>query len=194
MKINPIPSQSRDEAFRRLGRNVANFQLLERTLKELIPTLAFGGEISSLVSAQRQHAKRLRKQSLGVLTDELKGRLFSADRAVTCDESQEGPTFHFAFKIDASADFIKEFKLRWQSLVRERNRLVHDGLKDYDLTLDEDCDRLSQMLDEQNTRIHQAIHDLRQLDDHRVMAIKSMVQHIAEEAILPRSGEPRDDA
>ena len=44
-------------------------------------------------------------------------------------------------------------KSRWKSLVRERNRLVHSDLIDYDLETSEGRIRLSEKLDAQYDRI-----------------------------------------
>lgn len=170
-----------EEVFRRIGRNIANFQALERALKSLLPTLSVEGAGSKIQPNKKLHEKALRKQSLGSLADTLHETIFQKPTEQSLEgplDQDEGPRFQFGFYREASPDYVRAFKRRWNSLVRERNNLVHRQLSEYDLTQDAECERFCIYLEQQDGRINMMAEDLKSLDSHRVMLSKSFAEFL----------------
>lgn len=168
----PTPLPARDIAFQKAGRNLANFQRLERVLRAMIPQMAVEGTTTTLESEKRAQVRSLKKASFGTLSDALHRSLYDGED----DEAHEDPVsecaFRFRFRIEGDEAYVQSCRKRWLSLVKERNRLVHKDLLEFDLESQDDCERLAAHLDDQNARIHAAFEELRAIDANRLVAAK----------------------
>jgi hypothetical protein len=198
MDTRPPPCPERDEAFRLVGRNLANFQKLEFALKELIRSISFGGSETSFESNQRAKARELKRDSLGDLYSELHKSLFAqgdgADQSVDNQTSNSESSIAFNFRIEAPKDYATAKKKRWLSIVKERNRLVHTDLLNYNLRLPSECVRLSQYLEEQNLRIHEAFTEIIDLEARRSSAAKLLSDFLISEEFRSLAFGPENDA
>jgi len=190
----PPASKTRDEAFSRVGRNLANFQLLEKLLNTLLPELQFSANLSAPVAKPLQKFRPPKKASLGTLSDLLHTSLYLAPKATDAAADLEPGAFSVSITRSASRDFVREQKRKWSSLVKERNRLVHTDLLSYDLTQDSECERLSRYLDEQNLRIRELYEDVHFLLEMRVHAGERLQEFLSSSAYAERSSAPENDA
>jgi hypothetical protein len=150
----------RDELFRRIGRNVVNFQYLEATLRSMIPALSLGGDLSQLPLRQANRARELEKSSLGNLATAYLKVVFRPPGEIPIDDHVPEPVLAFSVRRESTAEGVATQKRALKSLVAERNRLIHKDLLSVDLDSPEQCDALSARLDDQNTRLRQQVNEL----------------------------------
>ena len=144
----------RDELFRRIGRNVVNFQYLEATLRSMVPMLYNKSTLRELQADQDEVSPKQEKSTLGNLVSAYHDRLSRSKKVLNetvLDEVLAEPTLTYGFTIDVTP--AAQRKIALVNLVAERNRLIHEDLLNVDLKSREECEQLSARLNEQYTRI-----------------------------------------
>lgn len=154
------PPTPRDELFRRIGRNVVNFQYLEATLRSMIPALSTKGVLSELPIRQDELVRKHKKSSLGDLADAFHKTIYQPSDDTSADDVTSQTTFAFSVRLESIPADIASKKRALKSLVAERNRLIHRDLLAVDLNSAEQCQTLSAQLDDQNVRLRQQINEL----------------------------------
>ena len=161
-----VDSQTaRDELFRRIGRNVVNFQYLEATVRSMIPALHNRGTLKELQANQDEVSRKHKKAALGELANAYHESVYGKnleDEAATDDTLSE-PTFAFSVSLDVTHETAAQRKRALMRLVAERNRLIHKDLLSVDLKSHEECEELSARLDEQYTRLRRHLDYLNSL-------------------------------
>jgi hypothetical protein len=178
--------QARDEAFRRLGRNLYLFQLIERQLKHLVVHTAIAGHPEELSTKLAMRSNTARKTSMGTLAEQFTTEVFGdkgSDGAELTDPHK--PWFSFSFRIAADDQFVRQRKKEMRRLVKERNKLVHTVAADI---RPGDTDRwieLGVFLDEQRTelvaeheKLRLLIKDLGEMAQHAAQAIESELLNV----------------
>ena len=152
-----VDSQSaRDELYRRIGRNVVNFQYLEATLRSMVPTLYNKSTLKELQAPQSEVSPKQEKSTFGNLVSSYHDRLARSKELLNetvPDEGLDEPTLTFGFSIEVTEETAAQRRSALVNLVAERNRLIHEDLLNVDLKSREECEELSARLDEQYTRI-----------------------------------------
>ena len=152
-----VDSQSaRDELYRRIGRNVVNFQYLEATLRSMVPMLYNKSTLKELQAHQNEVSTKQEKSTFGNLVSAYHDRLSRSKKVLNetvRDEVLAEPTFAYGFTIEVTPETAAQRKIALVNLVAERNRLIHEDLFNVDLKSREECEELSARLDEQYTRI-----------------------------------------
>jgi alanyl-tRNA synthetase len=167
---------ARDELYRRIGRNVVNFQYLEATLRSMVPMLYNKSTVKELQAHQNEVSPKQEKSTFGNLVSAYHDRLSRSKEVLNetvPDEVLAEPTLAFGFSIDVTPETAAQRKIALVNLVAERNRLIHEDLLNVDLKSREECEELSARLDEQYTRIR------RQLD--HVNSLRTNFQDMAAE-------------
>ena len=147
---------TRDELFRRIGRNVVHFQYLEATLRSMIPTLYNKSTIEELQARPDKMSPKQDKSTFGHLVSAYHDRLSRSKEVLNQtvpDEVLSEPTLTFGFSIEVTPETAAQRKRALVNLVAERNRLIHNELVSVDLNSPEVCEELSARLDEQYTKI-----------------------------------------
>jgi hypothetical protein len=161
-----IDSQTaRDDLFRRIGRNVVNFQYLEATLRSMIPALYNRGTLKELQANQDEVSRKHQKAALGDLANAYHERVYGKnveDEAMPDDMVSE-PTFAFSVRLEVTQETAVQCKRALMKLVAERNRLIHKDLLSVDLNSRKECEELSARLDEQYTRLRRHLDYLNSL-------------------------------
>jgi hypothetical protein len=140
----------RNEALRKVGRNVVNFQKVEACLKFLIGVSHAQTTKDGLSATHVKRMAIIQKLPMGYLTDEFFRRIYGPASAVP-DFSQI--TFSTTFRVDADAATVKKRKKALSALVAERNKLIHIDLSGFDHNSISSCRKLIALLDEQNVRV-----------------------------------------
>ena len=157
---------ARDELFRRIGRNVVNFQYLEATLRSMVPTLYNKLTITELQARQNEASPKRDKSTLGNLVSAYHDRLSRSkevlDETVPSEVLSE-PTLTFGFSTEVTRETAAQRRSALVNLVAERNRLIHEDLLNVNLNSSEECEELSARLDEQYTRIRRHLDHLNSL-------------------------------
>lgn len=140
--------EARDAAFRKLGRNLSLFQQLESGLKAYYRISTVEGSSEEEVEAfLARRAADVAGETLGPVRHRVIAEM-AANEAAT-------PQGHISFRtaIHFDADFVAERSVAWDSLVAERNRLVHHLHQDFDLRTSAGIEALDARLDPQAERI-----------------------------------------
>ena len=162
-----VDSQSaRDELYRRIGRNVVNFQYLEATLRSMVPMLYNKSTLKELQAPQSEVSPKQEKSTFGNLVSSYHDRLSRSKELLNetvPDEGLDEPTLTFGFSIEVTEETAAQRRSALVNLVAERNRLIHEDLLNVDLKSREECEELSARLDEQYTRIRRYLDHLNSL-------------------------------
>ena len=143
----------RDAALRKIGRNVVNFQKLEVSLKQILPTLRYAGPLREVQSLHAANVQKIRKKSLGELANSFHSALYAGKHIVPDPVESTEITITHSFHTELNSTEVAETKKALIRLVRERNLLIHFELASIDFSSIPACGELSVRLDEQNERI-----------------------------------------
>jgi len=141
---------SRDELFRRIGRDVVNFQYLEATLRSLVPTLHNKSTVEELQARHNEASPKQDKSTFGNLVTAYHDRLSRAEEVLNAtvpDEVLSEATLTVGFSIEVTPEMAEQRRSVIVNLVAERNRLIHEDLLNVDLNSSEECEELSARLD-----------------------------------------------
>ena len=144
----------RDVAFRTIGRNLVNFQQLERALKFIIVRSDLTGYASQAAKVLRDKEKVVDRKALGWLVKDFFKSVYSNHSANDgpADERDEA-WMSISLRIESSKNSIRDRKRQLRELVKERNLLVHRLLANFDPDSIESCEKLIRLLDEQVDRL-----------------------------------------
>lgn len=144
----------RDEALRKIGRNLVSFQKMERALKILVSRSKMSGYVSEIEKAQKKRTKAIEKRTMGSLVTDFMDSVHGED-----SPSEDEPAdlteawVSVSFRIGSDKEETKARKKAMTLVVAERNALVHKMLDSFDPDSVESCQQLIQQLDEQRARV-----------------------------------------
>ena len=144
----------RNEALRRIGRNLVLFQQLEHALKYLIANGNVSGFVSDLGAIQKKRAEKIHKQTLGQLI----GRYLENTHSVPDDckppeANQRDMYVAFSFRLETDTTDYKLREETLKSLTADRNDLIHHLLPKFDLGSISGCQALNEFLNDQRERL-----------------------------------------
>lgn len=155
--------QLRDEVFRKIGRNVVNFQRIEGMLKFLLTVARTEGPLSQLPEITEQRRKLIDRDTLGKLV-----RAFH-DSACTDPDSDPAAPANLSeiwvrthISLDDSVFLINE-ESTLRRLADERNELIHHLVLRWDFGSPANLREASTYLDGQRARVIPAFEQLRGL-------------------------------
>jgi hypothetical protein len=162
----------RNDALRKIGRNVVNFQKVETCLKYLIAVSDVQSTRETLIPHQEKRTARIRKLPLGKLSEAFYESVYGAEPEPTATTDRSKISLSTSFRVEADAATLDQRRRTLSKLVAERNKLIHKDLSGFDRNSISHCRSLSEALDLQNVRI------LQQLDDLKIL-IDTFKEHIA---------------
>jgi hypothetical protein len=133
-------SRLREDVFREIGRNVVMFQDIERILKIILNRGRFVATASQLAAWQAKAPAPYAKRMLGELIEPLMERHFVSGEPgdQTLPENKE-ITVGFEFHVNLSDGDREVFQQRLESMVKQRNELIHHLLDWLRLDTAENC-------------------------------------------------------
>lgn len=148
------PVAERDEALRKIGRNVVLFQELEGILKFLAAIQRPSAPLSKIKAVHAKDACAIRVRSLGQVGGQVLDALYGVSNSESsAPDAISEPWLAFSFRIDADPASGEASRNALKELIRERNDLVHHLLSRWNLREPESSRALSVELDEQRSRI-----------------------------------------
>jgi len=153
MIMDQTATAIRDEALRKIGRNVILFQELENILKFLASAQHPSMPLSKAKATREERAESIRTKTLGQIAGQVVEDLFEssdADSSVPVEISEPWLTFLFRIARDPTDP---ESHRSLKALIDERNDLVHHLLSRWNLHDADSCSAFSVELDEQRRRI-----------------------------------------
>jgi hypothetical protein len=178
-----------DVAFRKIGRNLVNFQQLERLLKLIIVRSDVQGCASELAKILRDKDKNIDCKTLGLLVRDFFQSVYS-NRLSYDGSLNDVDDVWVSICVTVKSNSIEHQERQLRELVKERNLLVHGLLAHFDLDSVENCEKLIHLLDDQVDRLepqYQSLMDiigsmkvvqqevLKQLDEWRESAQEDVV-------------------
>jgi hypothetical protein len=164
----------REEALKKIGRNVVNFQKMEAMLKFLNTLQGLSGSAKDLQKAAATAKRSKLRKPFGPLADEFLKSAYSSNAAAASGAADD-VSVSFSFRIEADSVLAAERKKALRSVVRERNQLIHKWLASFDPNSHESCVTLGKALDDQHNRIRPEFEALSAL----VSATREHVQSLA---------------
>lgn len=165
--MNQIMTQSaeleaaRDEALRKVGRNVVNFQKVETCLRYLISVSDVQTTKDGLIAEQyRQRIAKTQRLPLGHLSETFYQTIYGAEPVAVEPNNGTHISISTSFRVEADAATVKQQKRTLSALVTERNSLIHRDLSGFDHNSISSCRDLIVMLDEQNVRVLSQLEEL----------------------------------
>jgi hypothetical protein len=153
MTIDPADTVIRDEALRKIGRNVVLFQELENILKFLASAQHPSMPLSVAMRTRESRAASIRVKTLGQVAGQVVDELFSSPDTSSAPDEITEPWLTFSYRIEGDPVELEKNRKALESLIDERNELVHHLLSRWDPRDAESCRALSAELDEQRLRI-----------------------------------------
>ena len=152
----------RDVAFQKIGRNLVNFQQLERALKFIIVRSDLRGYASEAAKVLHDKEKGVDRKALGWLVQDFFKRVYS-NHSSHDDPTEERDEVWMStsLRIESNEHLIRERRRPLRELVKERNVLVHRVLANFDPDSVESCEKLICLLDEQVDRMEPHYESLR---------------------------------
>lgn len=143
-------SAIKDELFRKVGRNLINYQTIEQLLKQLILSSRISGPISQLEEIRKQKSEEVKVQTMGTLAGQFIENTYQAPKASSNEQAEIKET-HLSTSIyfDVSDDVLESRRADLKKIIDTRNNLVHHLLPRLDLNSIESCLAISRELDEQ---------------------------------------------
>lgn len=161
-------SEVKDDLFRKVGRNLINYQIIEQLLKQLILSSHISGPMSQLEEIQKQKSEEVKVKTLGVLAGQFIENSYQKPKQ-SFNENVEIKEIHLSSSIyfDVSDDVLESRKADLKKVTEERNNLAHQLLPRLDLNSIKSCLAMSRELDEQ-----------RELQTKEVEKLTSLIKHI----------------
>jgi hypothetical protein len=173
---------ARDEVFRKIGRNLLNFQKIEHMLKYLIANGKMSGHLSEIKESQERRASAVTRQMMGNLVSQFIENTFQKDED-SYEEPHEvkEPSISLSFTISADTDFYESKRQSLKSLVDERNNFIHHLLPRFNPDCIESCLEIEQYLDQQRERLIPEYDFLKSIIDNFQEAIKAHIEYFSSE-------------
>lgn len=169
-------------AFQKIGRNLVNFQQLERALKFIIVRSDLRGYASEAAKVLHDKEKGIDRKTLGWLVQDFFKCVYS-NRS-----SHDGPSeerdevwMSTSLRIESNKNLLGERRRQLRELVKERNVLVHRVLANFDPDSVESCEKLIQLLDEQVDRLVPHYQSLMAIIEHMQAAQQEILKQLSDE-------------
>jgi hypothetical protein len=186
-------NELRDVAFRKIGRNLVNFQQFERALKLISVRSHVRGYASELAKIIRDKDKDIDRKPLGWLVQDFLKTVYSNH------SFNDGPAneldevwMSMSLRIESNKNSIRHRRRQLRELVKERNLLVHRLLANFNPDSVESCGKLIRLLDEQVDRLEPHYQSLMGIIGNMQAAQQEILKQL--EAQLLESARKEGDA
>lgn len=153
MTDDPEVTAARDETLRKIGRNVVLFQQLENILKFLASAQHPSMPLSEAMRTRESRIAAIRVKTMGQVAGQVVEELFSSSDASSAPDEIVEPWLAFSYRIESDSVELERNRKALESLIKERNDLVHQLIQRWNLRDVESCRALSAELDDQRRRI-----------------------------------------
>lgn len=173
-----------DQALRKIGRNMVNFQKMEAMLKFLATQHAMSGSLEDLAKVIARAKKSIARQPMGRLAEAFIQSAYSNRQTTAEPQETQKISVSFSFRVELTPELVRERKKALRSVVAERNKLVHKWLAFFDPNSAESCRSLGVDLDEQHTRIWPEFETLKAIVQAVCEHQREAAQYFASEEFL----------
>lgn len=146
-----------NETLRKMGRNLLNYQIVERIWKAQYSFSEVQVTIENGEAKIIDKRKIVRNTPMGWLSENHRKAIFSYPKETELKEDIECLSIKRSFHFSGDGELSKNRKKQVLELVRERNALVHSSSEKFDGTTGLGCIEFCALLEEQNSRIIEEI-------------------------------------
>ncbi len=139
---------ARNEVHQLVGRNLLFFQQIEAILKYLLRY----GYVSGSVEEIREMLVKWDRKTMGQLIEPLVGTILTPFDFPDIELGSRRIVFSHAFTVELTSDERVAFQQDLESLVAERNELVHHAITRFPLNSVEQCNAASEALRQQREK------------------------------------------
>lgn len=170
--------QLRDLTLQKIGRSCVNFAKMEGLLRVIVTNARVSAPASGIATVFATRQKAFRRTSMGALTEAAADALHLP--APPPPEDLTESWFRFEVSLADGGSVRNEWRAVMRNVVRERNRLLHQRLAEWNSYSAESCRALCADLDDQRERMRQphehliaVVRNIRQLQSEAVLALRS---------------------
>lgn len=183
-------AELRDEAFRKIGRNVHAFQRMEAVMKVLIATSRFDGPIEHFEDVGAKALNRVRRSTMGGLISPFVDAIYAEEGPEQLRlEGLDKAWLTLSYKVEADRDLAEERSAKLGRMVSERNRLVHRMIGGLDIESEKSCARICSELDIQYKEVKPELDAL-----HETMQRMQVIRKYAAKEFAARDPSGKGDA
>lgn len=154
----------RNEVLRKIGRNLLNYQQIERLLKFIVSRGSFAVFRKDTQEKLEQRAEVIQRQTMGMLINPfVKKTYFGTEEDAISPDNPEVSFITFTFKVECNNDIYEFEKMELETIVADRNELVHHLLPQLDLNTIEGCMKADSELQMKNEILLPKIESLKSL-------------------------------
>ena len=172
----------RDEALRKIGRNVVNFQKIEALLKVLVLYSSVDSKTRDNEVTHSFNEKLIQNRSLGEVVSKFLKNLI--ENRVAENEELHSSELHISTRsyLVMDAEDVTKEKIELKRLVSERNQLIHKDLASFDFNCVKNCRKLILKLDEQNSRVLDKLNQFKDILDTFKLMKKELLTYFESDA------------
>ena len=166
MESNNELENARNEVLRKIGRNMLLFQQVEHLLKHINSSSTFSGYVNEIKANNAKRSEVIHKQTMGQLVGDFIEDIYSDKESNT--ELTDITEAHLTFKFSISTDdacHIENKKQTLESIVLERNELIHHLLPRLNPDSISSWCEIEQYLDKQRGKILPEIQELKNISN-----------------------------
>ena len=157
-------AEYKDEVLRKIGRNMLLFQQIEHILKYVVLNSDFDSSLSSFQRNLDKRNKSIMRTSLGNLVREyVESTLSKYDGNGNLTEELKEPHINLRCRWELSEAQCKKRKVDLESIVADRNRLIHNLLPQFDPGSINSCIETINWLDDQHKKLLPQLEEIRGL-------------------------------
>jgi len=154
---------ARDDVLRKIGRNVVAFQKMEVMMKFLIANHKIEGLPDRLQESLDKNRSEVDMETMGALVNKLFRTVIPAGSKSDNDQYTDDRLWTVSFRVDMDATARSERKDGFESVVNERNKLIHQQIGNLDTRSLQSCLALAETLDTQRDAIEPYYKHLRSM-------------------------------
>jgi tellurite resistance protein len=170
---------------RKIGRNLINYQLVERLWKMHLGIVDIKTELSPEPTTNKQSKKCRDNIPMGWLAVNHRKSLFTPIQDTETEDSLSQITIKTSFRIeDGDGVLNKNRREELSRLLKERNFLVHSLSEVFDSKSEESCLNISAKLDEENIKILKEIEFLNNISSTYQDCVRELLEHFESDAFI----------
>lgn len=145
--------QIQDEVFRRVGRNLVLFQVIEGLLKFLLSHHKFGSEPKDFREHQQERIHAVNGKMLGILVNKYGTEVLRDAGVEAAEEESPADWISFSFRMSGDTDYVETMRREMKLMTEQRNELVHGFLARWQPDSPEKLEETLRYLDAQREKV-----------------------------------------
>ena len=175
-------SEAREEVMRKIGRNVILYQEMELMLKHILSAYSISGYAGEIESNTKNRREQVRRKTFGFLTENYLVNTNKEYKTPIVNLSED-KKFYFDLNLNIECDpaYFARKRQSLKTIVKDRNKLVHELLMDFDLNSVEGCFKTETFLDAQYDKLIPEHNQLKRFIQRAEEGLKNLSEYVKSE-------------